>query len=336
MKTYKGSMLVAVLGLLAMAACGGVKVEATSAEDGGGTAPAVSTAKVTLAGQAVKGPLHAATVTLYTLNSDGTLGASLATTTTDDTGHWTTQGNFAGPVAIVVTGGSYTDEATGNPVDNKPEDQLITWLDQVKDAMSIASTPLTTIAVQRANKHASQGLATAIANANKEVADLFKLSGIDITQSEVDDLTGPAAKDPARKNAAQYGLALAALTQVARDKGIAPGQVMQMIRDFAEDFSDGTLDGKDGEHALETFPSLNPAEALQALDTAEANFLHGERNHSEWTEESMETINATSSTSTTIDTSNHTTTEGHTSTDSNTHTIGGEPGATTMNPMPSP
>ena len=295
-----GAMAMAAAALFFLAACGAIKAEVKATEDdpdkttainGTGSSPAVNTAEATLTGQAFKGPLDRATVTIYALNNDRSLGEALASTQTDTTGHWTAEGTFEGPVAVIATGGSYIDEATGQQVDNNDSnDQLIALIESVSNTMNVACTPLTTIAAQRAIENKAQGMAEAIANAKKEVASLFNIKGIDIVSTPPVDLTAIATKNPAQQDAARYGLAMAALTQTARDNGIPPGKVMQMIRDFSEDYSDGQLDGKKQGMAL-AVDTLTPNQMLQAMEAAKTNFLEGEHNHSEWNEEALETSN---------------------------------------------
>jgi len=78
----------------------------------------------TISGTATKGPLGNATVVVYQLNSDGSRGEVLATASTASDGSFTASGNISGPVAVVVTGGSYIDEATGQTVENDEVEEL--------------------------------------------------------------------------------------------------------------------------------------------------------------------------------------------------------------------
>ena len=75
-----------------------------------------TTATANLDGMVVMGPVDEATVSVYVLNADGTKGDFIASTTTDADGKYMFTQIFSGPIMIVVTGGTYTDEATGDTV----------------------------------------------------------------------------------------------------------------------------------------------------------------------------------------------------------------------------
>ena len=84
---------------------------------GGGSSSAVS--NVGINGAAVKGPVTSATITAYAVDSNGTRsGAPLGSVTTDANGNYSLSLNpdSAGTVLLVLTGGSYVDEATGNTI----------------------------------------------------------------------------------------------------------------------------------------------------------------------------------------------------------------------------
>jgi len=239
------------------------------------------TTESTICGTGTKGPLGNATVVVYQLNSDGSRGEVLATASTASDGSFTASGNISGPVAVVVTGGSYIDEATGQTVQNDEAEELVTLLAEGADEENIGVTALTTIAAARASENAAIGLAQAIAAANQEVADLFGLSGIDIARTRVDDLTDPNEDVDADSAETQYGLIIAAISQVAKDNGLTPDQVMDLIANMADDFSDGELDGLSAGEALELAISITPEDAINGLEVAMDNFLTGDQNSSD-------------------------------------------------------
>ena len=99
----------AVTGLaLSLAACGG----GGGGGSGGGTTPPPPVTG-TVSGTAVKGPVSGGTMTAYAL-SNGAMGAKIASATTGADGSFSlSMGSYAGPVMLQMTGGTYTDEATG-------------------------------------------------------------------------------------------------------------------------------------------------------------------------------------------------------------------------------
>jgi len=235
----------------------------------------------TISGTAIKGPLYNATVVVCQLNSDGSRGEVLATASTASDGSFTASGNISGSVAVVVTGGSYIDEATGQTVQNDEAEELVTFLAEGADEENIGVTALTTIAAARASENAAIGLAIAIAAANQEVADLFGLSGVDIVKTRVDDLTDLNEDVDADSAETQYGLIIAAISQVAKDNGLTPDQVMDLIANMADDFSDGEFDGLSGGEALELAMTITPEDAINGLEIAMDNFLAGEQDNSD-------------------------------------------------------
>ncbi|MDH5541618.1 MAG: hypothetical protein OEY64_01505 [Nitrospinota bacterium] len=246
-----------------------------------------TTEEKTVSGYAILGPVFSATVDIYGLNDDGTRGDLIATTTTGSDGEFSYTGKIKGAIAIVVTGGSYTDEATGETVTLRDGDELVTLLAEGSDVQNVGVTALTTIASARASKNASHGLSTAIDAANKEVAVFFGLDGVDIVKVRPDDLTDDTEDDKDTHNAT-YGLVNAAFTQLAKDKGLTPQEVLDLLKMVSADYSDGGFDGKDhGKDLKDMFVNLNitPDQALADIGTAADNFLANDngdtkRNHS--------------------------------------------------------
>ncbi|WP_230625927.1 hypothetical protein, partial [Photobacterium leiognathi] len=94
--------------------------------------------------------IDGATVQAYALNVDGTLGEAVSRgeVTTDADGHFLIKVfDRSTPVILVATGGSYTDEATGESIE-MGSDTLRTALPDVTAANDVAITPVTELAVQ--------------------------------------------------------------------------------------------------------------------------------------------------------------------------------------------
>ena len=242
--------------------------------------------QTSMTGTASKGPVQAATVTAYELNSDGSRGTKIASAITDGSGTYTLAvGSYTGAVEVVISGGSYEDEATGTEVSLSAGDELRTLLSSVTNGQEVAVTALTSIAAARANENASAGLATAIDNANKAVAEEFGLgSGFDITAVQPSDLT----KGGSDNEQGQYGAVLAGISQVAQSNGLTPAEVLDLVDAFEEDFTDGSFDGTNAAgEALDTALSLTPEAAANGLNTAIEAFLNGSRNNSSITWDSL-------------------------------------------------
>ena len=165
MKTFRGSLRLFVLlaGITMLAACGG------SSSSSGGIGNTVS-------GLASKGPIDGGSVEVYALLDDGTKGDLLGSATTGADGSFTIGGgNYAGAALVEVTGGAYIDEA--NPLNTLNNVLMRAVIPQVSGNVSVAVTPLTELAVARAE--GGDGLTFSnITASNNFVSDLF--GGVDI------------------------------------------------------------------------------------------------------------------------------------------------------------
>ncbi len=234
----------------------------------------------TVFGTATKGPIDSATVSVYVLNSDGTRGALLGSSSTDADGSYTLNVSYTGSVAVVITGGSYVDEATGDTVTLSGSDELVTLLDSVATSgLDVAVTALTTIAADQAIANAGSGIETAIAAANLAVATEFGISGMDITSVIPVDPTDSVALASATPASVAYGIVMAAMTQLAADNGVAAADVITLIKAMADDYSDGVMDGTNAAgNSTSSDAGLNTATAMSGWATAITNFLGGARN----------------------------------------------------------
>lgn len=233
-----------------------------------------------LTGEATKGPISDGTVSVYVLNNDGSRGDLLATATTASDGSYSVNlEEYTGAVAVVITGGNYIDEATGENVNLETGDELETLLAATEDGMTVAVTALTTIAASRASENAASGLAAAIDAANQEVADVFGLANPDLSGIIPSDLTESVAGDTDAEQV--YGAVQSGLSQIAETNGLSSAEVLDLIANMAEDFEDGTFDGTDAAgNALSTTLSVAPADAIGGLETAIEAFLISPENGS--------------------------------------------------------
>lgn len=187
-----------LLSSLMIAACGG----------GGSTASAPST---TVGGVASKGLIKGGTVNVYAVKTDGTQGSLLGTTTTSSTDGSYEVKNLAynGSIIVTVTGGTYTDEATG--ATNVPNPGLSAALPSAAGSVKVAVTPLTDVAFKQMNA-ASGGFTSAnISNYNALVSTAF---GVDIIGTQPIDATNAVQVAGAQSAAINYSVALAAISQM--------------------------------------------------------------------------------------------------------------------------
>jgi len=224
--------------LLALAACGG---------GGGSTVDAGMSTPVqgVISGVATKGPMNKATVTAYGING-GQMGAQIATATTDANGNFTmTIGGYAGPVMMQVSGGSYTDEATGTVMPLAAGDVMTAIMPSVKAGATnsgIQVTPITAMA-QAMAQHMTGGMTdTNIAAANTAMGNNFSVSDILHTAPMNPLLTGSGSG--ANQDAQNYGMTLAAMSKYAQTQGMSSSSAI--VTAMMNDATDGVLNGMAG------------------------------------------------------------------------------------------
>jgi hypothetical protein len=179
---------------LTLVACGG----------GGDSTPAASTpaantpppvVSTTITGNAVKGPVNGATVTI----KNALTGAVLVTTTTSITGAYTVATTFTGDVLVEVSGGSYTDEASGTT--KSLTAPMRTVLTASGGTVTGMVTPLTTMAYTYSGSAAPTAAAFNTSAAN--IASGLGLGGTNLLTT-LPNVTGTLN---------DYGKALRALSQ---------------------------------------------------------------------------------------------------------------------------
>lgn len=201
-------------------------------------------------GMVTKGPVAGGEIEVYNLNSNGSVGQRLKTTVTNAFGQYSTSVNISGPALFVATGGSYTDEATGQAKTIPAEAPLRAAKDTVSATMSVAVTPLTELAVRQAGKLLT---ATNIASANQLVSEIFKF---DILATQP---LAPTADDFAETNSSQaqkdYALALASISQMASDyyNGSVDTALAAMAYDLTVGTTLGQVTGPQFQSALKKF-----------------------------------------------------------------------------------
>lgn len=227
-------------------------------------------------GNAAKGYVGSANVEIYQYLETGARGKLLASTVTDVKGNYNTSVDYKGAVEVVVSGGSYIDEATGDEVllGNNELRSLV----MLNGSQQVAVTALTTIAAEHADANASAGLAVAIENANKATARAFGLSNVDITATLPADLSYSAESHSEAQ--IKYGAIQAGFSQYVMEQGLAAGDLLLLIKDFSKDYADGRVDSKSGDASIEMSTSITPQAAAGGLGAAIKNFMASNRNKS--------------------------------------------------------
>ncbi|HEY9488316.1 MAG TPA: hypothetical protein VIQ51_08290 [Chryseosolibacter sp.] len=231
-----------------------------------------------VSGTAAKGYVANADVNVYAYLETGARGKLLASTKTDAKGKYSVKVNHRGAAEVVVSNGTYKDEATGETVTigSKHELRTVVILNAEKEVAAV--TALTTIAAAHVDAHASAGIATAIANANARVSTAFGLSGINLTETIPSDFSYEAVTHSQAQ--VKYGIIQAGLSQVVKEQGLAAEKLLELIADISADYSDDSFNNSKGSVALQIALSVTPVQAMTGLNVAIENYMKGPNNHS--------------------------------------------------------
>jgi hypothetical protein len=270
---------IAVTGLaLSLSACGG-----GGGGSGGGTTPPPPVTG-TVSGTAIKGPVNGGTMTAYALNN-GAMGAKIAVTTTNADGTFSlSMGTYAGPVMLQMTGGTYTDEATGATMPMMAGDAMTAVLPSMTAGQTLTGiqvTPLTAMA-QTMAQHMSGGMTEAnITAANTNVGQYFMVTDV-LHNVPMNPLTAGSG-NAATQDQINYGMALAAMSQYAQTQGMSSSSAM--VTAMMNDATDGVMDGMMSGGAvmmggIKMSMSLPPAAGTSGLATAMSAFVNSGQNHS--------------------------------------------------------
>ena len=229
--------LISSISLSVLAACGG-------GSNSGDTAVPTPTPGV-ISGAVTKGPVGNASIAAYGI-SNGQMGAQIASATSDANGNFTmTIGQYAGAVMVQISGGSYTDEATGTVMTMAPGQVMTAVMPSVSAGANnsgVQVTPVTAMA-QAFAQRLSGGMTDAnIAAANAAMGQHFLVGDI-LHVRPMNPLVAGAGSG-ASQDAQNYGMTLAAMSKYAQTQGLTNSSAL--VAALMNDASDGILDGKAG------------------------------------------------------------------------------------------
>ncbi len=262
---------------------------------GGGGGGTTTAAYGTLSGAAVKGPVSGATVTAYAI-INGIMDTQLASGTTDSQGNYTIfVGDYSGPVMLQMSGGTYTDEATGITVTMAAGDVMTAVIPSATAGSVISGTQITplTAMAQAMAQHMAGGMTAAnISWANHAVGDYFLVS--DILHTQPMDPLVPGSGAGATQDMKNYGMVLAAMSQYAKDIGMyySSGIVTSMM----DDAYDGVMNGMMGGTSIWMGGGMmggtmmQPTAGTSGLATAMIEFIGSSMNRSGVTVTDMQAL----------------------------------------------
>jgi hypothetical protein len=212
---------------------------------GGGTTP-----QGTMTGTAFMGGMSTGTVTAYSVGN-GTMGPSIGSSLVDGSGHFSIPlGAYAGTVMVQVTGGSFTDEATGSTMTMQAGDVITACVPSVAAGATTSGvqvTPLTSMAQAMAQGMAGGMTAANAGAANTAVGSYFMVGDILMTPPMDPSLGGSGTG--ASQDGKDYGMSIAAMSQYATSIGMttsSSGVVTAMMKDA----SDGVMNGMMGSTSI--------------------------------------------------------------------------------------
>ncbi len=177
---------------------------------GGGSSSAPATPTTTISGTAAKGPVNGAAVTV----KDAATGAVLGATTTGAGGAYKLDIVFSGDVIVEVSGGTYTDEATGASTPLTTPMKVV--LAANGGTVTGVVTPLTTMAFNSAFGTGAKPTSAGFKTVAAALAAQFKLVGV--------DLSGTVPTVGGSTDA--YGKVLAGISRYLKDNGVALGSLI--------------------------------------------------------------------------------------------------------------
>jgi len=213
---------------------------------GGGTTPVTGG---TISGTAVKGPVANAAMTAFSINN-GAMASQIGTGQTDGQGNFSiSAGDYSGPVMLQLKGGSYMDEATGANMPMQQSDMMTSVIPSMSAgaAMSgVQMTPLTSMAQAMAQGMPGGMTPANITTANSAVGNYFMVNDILHTQPMNPLMQG--AGSGADQNMRNYGMAIAAMSQYAKNVGMSFSSAM--VTAMMNDASDGQMNGMMGNSSI--------------------------------------------------------------------------------------
>ena len=236
---------------LCLSACGSSSdssASGTSVNPAGGGSTTTSTG-VVVSGTATKGPIDGATVTVYALDATtGKQGAVLGSGSTDSSGNFKISLGSApsGPVAVVITGGTYPSEvdSTNTVTETSPMCAMVANL-SAGGLSGLSVTPLSDMVCSVAGAKAGSGTSTAdaIGSADKFIMGIYGLaSPPETTTPDFSNAAVTSGTDGGKEAVVLAGLDKLA-TDLVKSGKLDPSTLDDLYSALSKDIADGKFDG---------------------------------------------------------------------------------------------
>jgi hypothetical protein len=263
---------------------------------GGGSSVTTPPATGTVSGTAIKGPVSGGTVIAFSMNSNGIKSEQIGTAVTDAQGNFSMNvGTHSGSLMLQMTGGSFTDEATGTSMTMGSGDimsAVVPTMTAGENVTNIQMTPITSMA-QTMAQNMSGGMSQAnITQANSLMGQYFGVNDILHTQpmNPLTNGSGAAATQDQRN----YGMTIASMSQYARSTGMS--NTSGMVTAMMNDASDGHMNGMMGGSQIGRGGGMMGGSMMQSntgtsgLADAMQAFMQSGQNHSGLTVSDMQAL----------------------------------------------
>ena len=180
--------------------------------------------------------------------------------------------SLAQDLMIISTGGTFTDEATGNK--DVPAGEMMAYAsaNSLSNGSSVSATPGSTIIANLVMKHGKTR-----AEAEAAFASAFGYAP-DMSVTPADATTAPATDETDAETLA--GFRAGAFSQLAMDLGLSQNDQFDLFAALAQDLSDDKLDGVDASGAVDIGNTgfVLEADIQNRFNTAMVNFLASNNN----------------------------------------------------------
>ncbi len=231
--------------------------------------PTKPPAPTPIGGNVNKAPIVGASVTVHHLNADGSINPTVVAGpfTTDANGNFSgSPPSGSGPFAMVSTGGTYTDEATGNPVTVPAGRELY----GIYQSGSCAVTPLSH-ATYLAMTDLVDGGASVSAATTQAIATSTTAFGFNFTTTTPSDASGATANQ--KKYAALLGGLSTLLDANPALSTFSATPKFDLVLALSQDMADGKLDGTDASGNAIQVPTDATGTTFAALPALSATDL---------------------------------------------------------------
>ncbi len=201
---------------------------------------------------------------------------------------------------LEMTGGSFSDEATGTHMGMGATDMMTAGVPSVMAGSTLSGiqiTPLTSMA-QRMAAGIPGGMTPAnITHSNSAMGSYFGVS--DILGVHPMDPTVPGSGASANQDQRDHGMAIAAISESARTMGPMPmttssGMVTALMNDASDGIMNGMMEGTPidmgGMGGMMGGTMMQPGAGTSGMATAMTSFIHSPQNKSGLTQQDMQPL----------------------------------------------